>query len=262
MAHFGEGTLESFQSEEFGLWAHLKKSWVFFLLGAVGAGTIFFERLWRTLILIIWLGLAFVVLSFYRPVWAHHQLLITVPLVGIQAVGLVSSTTRVTSYLRSKNPITWHKIAFPIFTLLLFAGMLAAYTPNQFKKFRSPEAIQWRIEPSNLTIKPEQKIVLDAMLAYAPETDWVVTDMPYYAFVAGLNVPPELATFSTKMIESGAIESYEVLRVIEKTSPQQVLIGRIQIKQVNKYLDQNYLLMVQTEEMKLYIRPDIIDSTQ
>jgi len=60
------------------------------------------------------------------------------------------------------------------------------------------------------------------------------------------------------MIESGTLNSYEVLRVIEKKQPEQVLIGRIQIKQVNNYLDQNYALVTETEDFKLYVLPELL----
>ena len=259
--HFGAGTQNSFNSEEFGLWPHLKDSWIFFILGGFGIYTILRQRLWRATILIIWLAAAVVVLSFYEPVWAHHQLLITVPLVGIQAIGVYAAITHLYQLTQPYDSRAWIKFILPLSTLLIGTGMLIAYAPPQIAKFRDQGSLHLHVQPAELLMDNQQRQVLNNMLLHAPSTDWVVTDMPYFAFVAGLNVPPELATFSTKMIESGTLDSYEVLRVIERRRPEQVLIGRIQIKQVNNYLQQHYVLVTQTEDYKHYVLPELLAKT-
>jgi len=188
--HFGAGTQNSFDSEEFGLWTHLKDSWIYFVLGGLGVYYILRQHLWEFLILVAWLVSAVVALSFYKPVWAHHQLLITVPLVGIQAIGIYSAINQLSQLARKSDSRSWVKLILPLTTLLIAAGMLIKYAPAQIDKFRDQGSLHLQVEPAELRLDSQQRQVLDSMLLYAPSTHWVVTDMPYFAFVAGVNVPP------------------------------------------------------------------------
>lgn len=253
--HFGGGTQNAFTSEEFTLWPHLTKSWLFLVLAIPGLYFIIKARLKNAYPLVAWAFLATLALAFYSPVWAHHQLLITVPLVGIQAIG-VSSAIRVTV-----DAVRTRKFGFiaglNLVICVFFIGMLIGHAPAQFKKLAFDGLPRLKVDVDQLILTQDERSILDLMRQYSPDTNWVVTDMPYFAHTIGKNVPPNLATFSTKMMRSGAITSNQVLVTIEETRPEQVLLGRISIKQVNNYLAENYVLVYEAEIGKLYIRPDI-----
>jgi hypothetical protein len=95
------------------------------------------------------------------------------------------------------------------------------------------------------------------MLKFAPQTNWVVTDLPMYAFRARLPVPPDLAVFSSKRITTGNLTEGQIMQTILKYQPEQILLGRFTYPNIDKYLRENYRLVHSKDEMKLYIRRDL-----
>src|SRR3990170_2927205 len=90
---------------------------------------------------------------------------------------------------------------------------------------------------------PDKEAFLRKMIKFAPQTEWVVTDLPMYAFRAGLPVPPELAVFSLKRVETGNLDGGQVLAMVIKYDPEQVLIGRFEFPMLEQYLAENYRLV-------------------
>lgn len=262
MSHFGKGTQNAFTGPEFQLWTHLKKIWHFLLFSIFGFYFVIRHKLTLSVPLIAWVISATISLSLYSPVWAHHQLLITVPLVVIQAIGVYYSVCELKR--TRKTPRRWLKPngLVAVLGVVFFIGIFTTTAPNQFDKLRAPTLPTLEVDINNLEMPDADREILALMDKYAPSTNWVVTDMPYYASTIGKNVPPQLATFSTKMFNSGVITSYDVLKTIENVRPEQVLIGRIHIKQVDKYLSENYLSVMFTDDLSLYIRPDIYEQTK
>ncbi len=95
------------------------------------------------------------------------------------------------------------------------------------------------------------------MLKFAPETNWVVTDLPMYPFRARLPVPPNLAVFSLKRVETGNLTEEQVLDTIREYNPEQVLLGRFQFPVIEIYLRRGYRLVYFKDDMKLYVRNDL-----
>jgi hypothetical protein len=95
------------------------------------------------------------------------------------------------------------------------------------------------------------------MLKFAPQTNWVVTDLPMYAFRARLPVPPDLAVFSSKRITTGNLTEGQIMQTILKYQPEQILFGRFTYPNIEIYLRENYRLVHSKDEMKLYVRRDL-----
>ena len=90
----------------------------------------------------------------------------------------------------------------------------------------------------------------------AQKTRWVVTDMPMYAYLVGLPVPPNIAVISAKRVETGLITDKDMLETVREYKPEQVLLGRFQFPILESYLDEHYRIIHDTANIKLYILND------
>jgi hypothetical protein len=104
--------------------------------------------------------------------------------------------------------------------------------------------------------------VLDTMTQYAGQTNWIVTDMPMYAFRVGRPVPPNLATFSQKRLFTGSLTEEDILEAMRDYQPEQVLIARFEIPALEKYLKGNYTQILSAEDFHLYLRNDLVPAAQ
>jgi len=104
--------------------------------------------------------------------------------------------------------------------------------------------------------------VLRIMGEYADQTNWIMTDAPMYAFRVQRPVPPSLATFSSKRLATGSLTEADILKAMREYRPEQVLIARFEIPTLEKYLQENYRLIVSVEYFRLFIRNDIKITTQ
>ena len=74
---------------------------------------------------------------------------------------------------------------------------------------------------------------------------WVFTDRPFYAFQAGLPVPPTMAVISRKRLESGIITQEMIVDALKQYRPRYVLLERFTysygpsiIDRINRNFDQ------------------------
>ena len=88
----------------------------------------------------------------------------------------------------------------------------------------------------------EAQVILNDVLAYKTQTQWLFTDLPMYGVQAQINVPPELAMISRKRIASGQATPDSTFAMIKKYQPEQFILGRFpELKQpIQTYLDQNF----------------------
>ena len=105
------------------------------------------------------------------------------------------------------------------------------------------------------TLKAQELVA--KMVDYAPMTDWVVTDVPMYAFRAGLPVPPYLVVSSQKRMVTGSLNERQVLDIVREWRPEQVLLGRFYFPTVTKYLEDHYRLISPGSGPRLYLRNDL-----
>ena len=67
--------------------------------------------------------------------------------------------------------------------------------------------------------------IVTTMRRYAARTHWVYARSSIYAFHAGLPVPPELAVLAAKRFWSGQISDAQILAVIQRYAPEQILVS-------------------------------------
>ena len=64
---------------------------------------------------------------------------------------------------------------------------------------------------------------------------------------------------SWKRLAAGDLDEEEILNTLQSLKPEQVLFGRFQFNALNKYLAENYDLILErdNEKTRLYIRKDL-----
>jgi 4-amino-4-deoxy-L-arabinose transferase-like glycosyltransferase len=232
---------------------HLQEGWPVLLLALVGTLFSLRNRSWLSLYPLGWSAAAYLLLSFHRPVWFHHQLLVTIPAAMLGGVALYEAARWVVQIVRPYLDTS----ASGLLRAAALAGLLALVFT-----FRVTESISLlrpfpSLSISGLELGPLTERFLVRMIKYAPETHWVVTDLPMYAFRARLPVPPNLVVFSVKRFETGNLTEEEVIDTIREYHPEQILLGRYDYPRVAAFLAGRYYLIHSKELMKLYIRNDL-----
>lgn len=251
--HLAATDVTSFQEYEFSLLWNIQLAWPVLFLAGVGTLFAWRSQRWLTLYPAIWSATAFALMLSHRPVWDHHQLLITIP--AALPAGLA-----VYEALRRTAPIIRQHFNRRADSLLHAAALLGVMI--FFFVFRTHEPLTL-LDPhpalvkTDLEIGPIQEKFLTRMLKYASETKWVVTDLPMYAFRAQLPVPPNLAVFSRKRVVTGNLTEPDVLATIQDWQPEQVLLGRETYPLIQPYLADHYRLILVDDDVRLYVRNDI-----
>jgi 4-amino-4-deoxy-L-arabinose transferase-like glycosyltransferase len=232
---------------------HLKGALPILLLAFLGVIYTLRERRWLFIYPLAWAGAAYVLLLNHSPVWIHHQHLITIPATLLAAVAVVKAVRMLYQNVLSKLTMGRKDLIWIVAIVLLF---------SLFFSFRPPDSVSLltplpSLSGSGLDLGPITEKFLFKMIDHAPETNWVVTDLPMYAFRARLPVPPNLAVFSLKRVETGSLSEAEVEETVRNYMPEQVLIGRFNFPSLQTFLEQHYRVIHSKEGMKLYLRKDL-----
>jgi hypothetical protein len=131
--------------------------------------------------------------------------------------------------------------------------VLATRPVQVISQFESPDAA------AKEQRAPFEDRVMRKINQYSDRTNWMVTDLPMYAFRAGIPVPPNLAVISGKRFVSGALTEEDIIETVMEYKPEQVLIGRFELPALEQSLLENYALILEREqELKLYVRKDFL----
>ena len=231
---------------------YLQDAWPILLLALVGTALVFQHRRWLMLYPLAWMLSSFVELSVLKPVWYHHQLLITIPAAMLAAV----ASGEIFQVLLQG----WHTpFEFKRNWLLLAGGLLSVVLVIAFRVPDVYNLFQQQANADTTQRHPFEDKLLKKINQYAPQTNWMVTDMPMFAFRADLKVPPNLVVISWKRLAAGDLDEEEILNTLQSLKPEQVLFGRFQFNALNKYLAENYDLILErdNEKTRLYIRKDL-----
>jgi len=254
--HISADTAKEFQGGLFTLNTHLEAALPLIVFGLFGALVCTFKRNWLLLYPLAWAATAYILLSFHSPVFYHHQLLITIPITLLGAAGVGEG---ISSLFSIKKPVDLAKFQAVLAAVALigYALSLIHYLPVLGEELMDSPRV------SNFTIKatPGKLIVLHTMEEYADQTNWIVTDMPMYAFRAHLPVPPLLATFSAKRLVTGSLTEEDVIATMREYNPEQVLMARFVIPPLETYLAEHYKLVLSEEFFRLFIRNDLDPAT-
>ncbi len=228
---------------------HLQSAWPTLLLSGFGSLVIFYRRRWLGLYPLAWALLAYLILAYYTPVWAHQQLLVSVPAALVAAGGLGEAMAVLVDFFRRPRV----RQAWPwAAAVVILAAVLALIV-------QAPQvAGQWR-KLAATAQKPTstETTILRRLDKFAPQTNWLFTDQPMYAFRAGLLVPPELAVLSSKRVETGNLTGAQVQSAFQHYQPEQVLIGRFDFPGLDLALQNGYRLTYDRPEIQLFVRTDL-----
>ena len=195
------------------------------LVGSVGVLLAFIRPPGSRLLPLVWLILATIVLSYHRPLWGHHLLLILVPLcwLGGVALGSVFSSAgvlRPDGMVRSGKLGRYPMLIYPLPFIAILVVVVQAIqsTGEAHTHFQRP----WTLTEELYQARYE---------FFSAVGDRVVTDRPIDAYHAGKLVPPELAVWSKKRRLTGNLTDEEILTVIGSNPDTQVSLGRFRYKQ-------------------------------
>jgi 4-amino-4-deoxy-L-arabinose transferase-like glycosyltransferase len=221
----------------------------YFLLANVGLWVLL-RRLNRWPILpLVWLVSVLVGLSFYQPLWYHYYPLVSIPVAWLAAYGATQSL----SFFQQKRWgrfVRWSFLKHPTLrgTTATFVGFAIVLTPVKL-------AVNAVINHKFVEESQQKLEVVQQVRAFRSSTHWLFTDLPIVAFYANLNVPPELAVFSTKRIASGSLSDAALTRILQTYHPEQVLLGRYPKVQaaLKPYLSQHYVKQFEKDKVTQYV---------
>lgn len=221
----------------------LREARLILLLAILGIGYLVISRRWLAMYAAAWMATAYLLLSQHVPVWGHQQLLITIPAAAL-AAGAVGEALR--RFIAGRNLL--NLVSLGVFGLILInRGPIALSAFNASPTFGSVEFRETSSEVKFLKLVRE----------YAPQTQWLVTDLPIFAFYADLPMPPNLVVFSSKRTMTGELTEKDVLATIQEYHPEQVLFGRFEFPSLRHYLRKHYRLLYARDLTELYLLKDI-----
>jgi 4-amino-4-deoxy-L-arabinose transferase-like glycosyltransferase len=225
------------------------------ILALLGAFLCIYKRNWLSLYPLAWAVLAYVSFSFYSPVFYHHQLLVTVPAAMLAAAAVGEG---ILSLLRLRRPVELIRLQtlLGVGALIGFVLVSIHYVPVIDRELMDRP----RISDFSLKATAGKLKVLRAMNEHVDQTNWIMTDMPMYAFRVHRPVPPNLATFSSKRLATGALTDDDILAAMHEYRPEQVLMARFQIPALEDYLRKNYTLILDAEYFRLFLRNDLVST--
>lgn len=232
--------------------AHLRAAVPLLFLGAFGAVFSIYRRNWLILYPLGWAALAYVLFSFYSPVFYHHQLLITIP-AAVLAAAAVGEGMLCLTRVRSTSALIQVQTLLGVVAVIGFLLVSITYWPVLDRELMNRP----RLTDFSLRATAGKLKVLRVMGEYVDQTNWIMTDMPMYAFRVGRPVPPNVATFSSKRLATGSLTEEDILTAMRDYQPEQVLMARFEIPALEAYLQEHYTLILSVEFFRLFLRNDI-----
>jgi hypothetical protein len=245
-----------FQDPSYAINNHLHAAIPLLILGLLGAIISIYRKHWLTVYLLAWSALAYAFLRFYTPVFYHHQLLITIPMAMLAAAGVGEGVLSL-AHLRGLSDVLRLQTLLWAGALIGFVLVSINYIPLLDKELMNHP----RLNDFTLKATPGKLKVLRIMGEYVDQTNWIMTDAPMYAFRVQRPVPPNLATFSSKRLATGSLTPEDILTAMREYHPEQVLIARFEIPALERYLQENYTLILSVEYFRLFIRNDLKTAT-
>jgi len=241
------------QEESSNINSYLQAAIPMLLLALFGVLVSIYRRNWLSLYPLAWATVAYIFLSFYSPVWYHHQLLVTIPAALLAAAGVGEGLL---ALIQLKQPSGRRLLPalLGVAALISFALVFNHYLPElRSELLESPRLSS----DAPLRVTQGKLKVLKTMSKYINQTKWIVTDMPMYAFRVHRPVPPDLATFSQKRLVIGSLTDKDIIADMLTYHPEQVLMARFTIPALETYLQKNYTLVLSVEFFRLFIRNDL-----
>jgi hypothetical protein len=229
---------------------HVRPIWPLFILTTVGIVYSIQSRQWLAVYLAAWFTAALGLLTVHRPVWEHQTLLVTIPAAMLAGPALYGVLRRLAQVIWPEGRLDWQSLLF-LASLIGSLAVVFTLRPNASIEIIGLSPKTFGSEPE---MRPNPAGVYRRMQRAAPQTHWIVTDLPMYAFRLGVPVPPELAVFSAKRVETGDLDREDILAEVRKYRPEQILIGRFRFPGLREALLSEYDLEYEDDELQLYFR--------
>jgi hypothetical protein len=231
--------------------SYLIASWPGLLLALVGVLMAIWQRRWLAFYPLAWVVAGYLLLRWNNPVWFHHQLLVTVPAVML-AAGAAGEVLRLPLDFFRRRRSSWAASTLWLAALILVGITLFQRLPLVVPEFtRTPY-----FNPKSQEDPPRELRIVREINRHAQETEWMVTDLPIYAFRANLPVPPELAVFSIKRMAAGGLSDAYILEIIDRYNPNLILWGRFKLPELREELASRYRQVYVFRGKVLYLRRD------
>lgn len=248
--HLSANSIKDFQDYGLSINYQLTPLILYLSMGLPGIYFLFKKRLSLFVYIPVWIGTAYLLLNIQKPVFFHHHLLIVIPAAMLSAGGISEGI-----HTLRKNS-SWHQfIQIPslisLLSIVLFIITSSYYFPKSDASFNGIGGFFDKNQTKN-----EQ--IIQGMEKYKDKTNWIVTDLPIYAFNIERPVPPILATFSFKRMITGNLTQTTILDSMKKYDPEQVLIGRFKLPLVEKFLLNRYTLITTENGLRLFIRNNLL----
>jgi 4-amino-4-deoxy-L-arabinose transferase-like glycosyltransferase len=230
----------------------LGDAWPILLLAIPGCFFMLQERRWLSLYLLAWIASAYTLLSVIVPVRYHYQHLVSLPATLLAAIAVGESVRQLPQIFRRRAFLTsrFLLVACALVSTAIAIGVRFPLTQPDFD--RPPVFVT-----HGAHAPWAEQIFLTKMANHAPETHWVITDLPMYAFRVGLLVPPYLAVPSSKRFITGALTEEQLTEFVEEYNPEQVLIGHNVFPELEMLLQNDYRILYTRGKRQLYLRKDL-----
>jgi hypothetical protein len=213
----------------------------------LGGAIALLQKRWLAGYLIAWIAGGYLLLSWHQPVWFHHLLSITVPAAILAGIGVSEAIQSVVQWLRRKTKLDL-VVLLSATALIVCAALLNQRLPAVLAEFQPAPFYQRTYADPYFPETPFLKKIAN----HASETRWLVTDLPMFAFRTRLITPPNLAVFSEKRLQIGELSEAEVLNTLRQLEPEQVILGRFSMPEVEAYLAEHYRLLYTHKATHLY----------
>ena len=226
----------------------------FLLLG--GLGVVYAVRRGAVEVLapLAWIATGAAAFSVHRPLWYHHTIILSIPLTWLCAYGVAALWAGLRRAWTARDQGQGMVYAALAAAFAAAVVLIFWFYPNPY-----PERLGWQMTTFRpLYIEPvAERLRADA--AGAGRAEWIFTDHPFYAFQAGLLVPPEIAVLSRKSLETGIITQEMLAQVMRDYAPRFVLFERFTGGYSPEVMDEihaHYSEELEADTARYYLRQD------
>lgn len=225
-----------------------KQHVAYLLVGLVGVLWAARRRDRSLLLPLTWFMTTLAALTVHRPLWYHHTIMLSVPLAWVCAYGVQAWVAQFDKLTTDQNPTVTKTRAGFLVTAAVALTLALLLLPRPLEQRQHD---QMRINRPNYIPHIFQRFSEHA----AVEPGWVFTDHPFYAYQAGLPVPPPIAAISRKRLETGIITQGGMVATLEEYWPKYVILERFThtySEEFMQILREKYDLVVEIEPAQYY----------
>ena len=225
-----------------------KQHAVYLLVALVGVVWAARRRNRSMLLPLTWFLTTLAALTVHRPLWYHHSIMLTVPLAWVCTYGVQAWVAQFDKLVGDANAVAVKVRAGLLVTTAVALALALLLLP---RPLAARQYDQMRVNRPNYIPHIFERFSEHA----AVEPGWVFTDHPFYAYQAGLPVPPPIAAISRKRLETGIITQESMVQTLEEYWPKYVILERFTYSYSEEFMQilrDKYDLVVEIEPAQYY----------